>query len=165
MTTSGCSSLDRFPCPQDTLAAEAAALGDPLRALVVEMSDLTNPCPNRTCSSSEVTGVTAAVCHLPKPAAPRHVHDRRVADGTLGSQRGSEHARRSGSKALAIRPRPGGARIREWGHAGSAATPGNRQGSTAPGPLRTDSRVPRDGTRRHAFEANNGGRLLPVGAH
>jgi hypothetical protein len=27
--------LDRFPCPQDTLAAETAALGDPLRALVV----------------------------------------------------------------------------------------------------------------------------------
>lgn len=35
--------LDRFPCPQDTLAAETAALGDPLRALVVEMSDELNP--------------------------------------------------------------------------------------------------------------------------
>jgi hypothetical protein len=35
--------LDRFPCPQDTLAAETAALGDPLRALVVEMSDDLNP--------------------------------------------------------------------------------------------------------------------------
>jgi hypothetical protein len=30
--------FDRFPCSQDTLAAETAALGDPLRALVVEMS-------------------------------------------------------------------------------------------------------------------------------
>ena len=28
-----------FPCPQDTLAAEPASLGDPLRTLVVEMSD------------------------------------------------------------------------------------------------------------------------------
>jgi hypothetical protein len=35
--------LDRFPCPQDTLATETAALGDPLRALVVEMSDELNP--------------------------------------------------------------------------------------------------------------------------
>jgi len=35
--------LDRFPCPQDTLAAETAALGDPLRAFVVEMSDELNP--------------------------------------------------------------------------------------------------------------------------
>ena len=35
--------LDRFPRPQDTLAAETAALGDPLRALVVEMSDELNP--------------------------------------------------------------------------------------------------------------------------
>jgi hypothetical protein len=35
--------LDRLPCPQDTFAAEAAALGDPLRALVVEMSDELNP--------------------------------------------------------------------------------------------------------------------------
>ena len=35
--------LDRFPCPQDTLAPEAAALGDPLRALVVEMRDELNP--------------------------------------------------------------------------------------------------------------------------
>jgi hypothetical protein len=35
--------LDRFPCPQDALAAETAALGDPLRALVVEMSDDLNP--------------------------------------------------------------------------------------------------------------------------
>jgi hypothetical protein len=35
--------LDWFPCPQDTLAAEPAALGDPLRALVVEMSDELNP--------------------------------------------------------------------------------------------------------------------------
>ena len=35
--------LDRFPCPQDTLAAETAPLGDPLRALVVEMSDELNP--------------------------------------------------------------------------------------------------------------------------
>ena len=35
--------LDGFPCPQDTLAAETAALGDPLRALVVEMSDELNP--------------------------------------------------------------------------------------------------------------------------
>jgi hypothetical protein len=34
--------LDRFPCPQDTLAPETAALGDPLRALVVEMSDELN---------------------------------------------------------------------------------------------------------------------------
>jgi hypothetical protein len=31
--------LDRYPCPQDTLAAETATLGNPLRALVVEMSD------------------------------------------------------------------------------------------------------------------------------
>src|SRR5215831_2948576 len=30
--------LDRFPCPQDTLAAETATLGDPVRALIVEMS-------------------------------------------------------------------------------------------------------------------------------
>jgi len=35
--------VDRFPCPQDTLAAETAALGDPLRAFVVEMSDELNP--------------------------------------------------------------------------------------------------------------------------
>ena len=35
--------LDPFPCPQDTLAAETAALGDPLRALVVEMGDELNP--------------------------------------------------------------------------------------------------------------------------
>ena len=35
--------LDRFPCPKDTLAAETAALGDPLRALVVGMSDELNP--------------------------------------------------------------------------------------------------------------------------
>ena len=35
--------LDRFPCPQDTLAAETAALGVPLRALVVEMGDELNP--------------------------------------------------------------------------------------------------------------------------
>ena len=35
--------LDRLPCPQDTLAAETAALGDPLRALVVEMSGELNP--------------------------------------------------------------------------------------------------------------------------
>jgi len=35
--------FDRFPCPQDTLAAETATLGDPLRALVVEMSDELNP--------------------------------------------------------------------------------------------------------------------------
>ena len=35
--------LDRFPCSQDTLAAEAAALGDPLRMLVVEMGDELNP--------------------------------------------------------------------------------------------------------------------------
>ena len=35
--------LYRFPCFQDTLAAETAALGDPLRALVVEMSDDMNP--------------------------------------------------------------------------------------------------------------------------
>ena len=35
--------LDRFPCPQDALAAETTALGDPLRALVVEMSDELNP--------------------------------------------------------------------------------------------------------------------------
>ena len=34
--------LDRFPCPQNTLAAESAALGSPLRALVVEMSDELN---------------------------------------------------------------------------------------------------------------------------
>ena len=30
--------LDRFPCPQNTLAAEAAAFSDPLRANVVEVS-------------------------------------------------------------------------------------------------------------------------------
>ena len=35
--------LDRFPCPQDALAAETTALGDPLRALVVQMSDELNP--------------------------------------------------------------------------------------------------------------------------
>lgn len=35
--------LDRFPGPQDTLASETAALGDPLRALVVEMIDDLNP--------------------------------------------------------------------------------------------------------------------------
>jgi hypothetical protein len=35
--------FDRFPCPEDTLAAVTAALGDPLRALVVEMSDELNP--------------------------------------------------------------------------------------------------------------------------
>ncbi len=35
--------LDRLPCPQNTLAAETAAFGDPLRALVVEMSDELNP--------------------------------------------------------------------------------------------------------------------------
>jgi hypothetical protein len=35
--------LDRFPCPQDTLAAETATLSDPLRALIVEMSDELNP--------------------------------------------------------------------------------------------------------------------------
>ena len=35
--------LDRFPRPQDTLAAETATLGDPLRALVVEMSNELNP--------------------------------------------------------------------------------------------------------------------------
>ncbi len=35
--------LARFPCPQDTLAAETAALGDPLRALIAEMSDELNP--------------------------------------------------------------------------------------------------------------------------
>ncbi len=35
--------LDTLPCPQDTLAVETAALGDPLRALVVEMSDELNP--------------------------------------------------------------------------------------------------------------------------
>ena len=35
--------LDRFPCPQDALAAETAAVGDPLRAFVVEMSDELNP--------------------------------------------------------------------------------------------------------------------------
>jgi hypothetical protein len=35
--------LDRFPCPQDTLAAETAALGDPLRALIAKMSDELNP--------------------------------------------------------------------------------------------------------------------------
>src|SRR5262245_44162176 len=34
--------LDRFPCPQDTFAAEAATLGDPLRARVVEMRDELN---------------------------------------------------------------------------------------------------------------------------
>jgi hypothetical protein len=31
--------LDRFPCPQDTLAIEPALLGDPLGAIVVEMCD------------------------------------------------------------------------------------------------------------------------------
>jgi len=39
----GLLTFDRFPCPQDTLAAETATLGDPLRALVVEMSDELNP--------------------------------------------------------------------------------------------------------------------------
>ncbi len=35
--------LDKLPCSQDTLPAETAALGDPLRALVVEMSDELQP--------------------------------------------------------------------------------------------------------------------------
>jgi hypothetical protein len=35
--------LDGFPCPQDTLATEPAAFGDPLRALVVEVRDELNP--------------------------------------------------------------------------------------------------------------------------
>jgi hypothetical protein len=35
--------LDRFPRPQDTLAAETAALGDLLRALIAQMSDELNP--------------------------------------------------------------------------------------------------------------------------
>ena len=35
--------LDRFPCPQDTLATEPAALGDLLRSRIVEMSDDLNP--------------------------------------------------------------------------------------------------------------------------
>jgi hypothetical protein len=38
----GLLTFDRFPCPQDTLAAETATLGDPLRALVVETSNELN---------------------------------------------------------------------------------------------------------------------------
>src|SRR5262245_45249155 len=39
----GLLSLDRRPVPQNTLAAEPAAFGDPVRAVVVEMSDELNP--------------------------------------------------------------------------------------------------------------------------
>jgi len=39
----GLLTFDRFPCPQDSLAAETATLGDPLRTLVVETSDELNP--------------------------------------------------------------------------------------------------------------------------
>ena len=62
--------LDRFPCPKDTLAAETAALGDPLRALVVGMSDELNP------------------------------HDSMVSKRPLGSSRSSEETCRSTRRSV-----------------------------------------------------------------
>ena len=62
--------LDRFPCPQDTLAAETAALGDPLRALVVEMSDELNPHDSKVSKSPLVTRLSASTA-IPRPRTRR----------------------------------------------------------------------------------------------